>query len=97
MSKTSEPVGSSLGCGLTRPRSLAGQRPAQVAVSGRSGTEPCRMTNHVYLAIETGETPLSKIIRNLSFRYTRWVNRRQRWMGHLIQGRYKAVLADGEG
>ncbi len=34
----------------------------------------CLMTNHVHLAIQVGDTPLSKIIQNLSFRYTRWVN-----------------------
>ncbi len=56
----------------------------------------CLMTNHVHLAIQVAETPLSKIIQNLSFRYTRWVNRRQRRLGHLFQGRYKAVLVDGE-
>ena len=33
----------------------------------------CCMTNHVHLAIEAGPTPLSKIIQNLAFRYTRWV------------------------
>ncbi len=56
----------------------------------------CLMTNHVHLTIQVGETPLSKIIQNLSFRYTRWVNRRQRCLGPLFQGRYKGVLVDGE-
>ncbi len=56
----------------------------------------CLMTNHVHLAVQVGETPLSKIIQNLSFRYTRWVNHRQSRMGHLFQGRYKAVLVDGD-
>jgi hypothetical protein len=39
---------------------------------------------------------LSRIIQNLSFRYTRWVNRRYDRCGHLFQGRYKAVLVDGD-
>ncbi|MCP4041099.1 MAG: hypothetical protein GY731_03955 [Gammaproteobacteria bacterium] len=42
------------------------------------------------------ETSLSKIIQNLSFRYTRWVNKGQGRIGHLFQGRYKAILVDAE-
>jgi putative transposase len=34
----------------------------------------CLMTNHVHLAIQMGEIPLSRIMQNLSFRYTRWMN-----------------------
>jgi hypothetical protein len=35
-------------------------------------------------------------MQNLSFRYTRWINWREKRTGHLFQGRYKAVLVDGE-
>jgi len=48
----------------------------------------------LHLAIQVAEIPLSKIMQNLSFRYTRWFNRRQERMGHLFQGRYKAILVD---
>ncbi len=54
----------------------------------------CCMSNHIHLAIQIGKAPLSKIMQNLSFRYTRWINRRKRRIGHLFQGRYKAVLVD---
>jgi len=54
----------------------------------------CCMGNHIHLAIQVGNTPLAKIIQNVSFRYTRWINRRKRRIGHLFQGRYKAVLVD---
>lgn len=54
----------------------------------------CLMTNHVHLAIQVGETPLSRIMQNISFRYTRWVNWRCNKSGHLFQGRFKAVLVD---
>jgi len=54
----------------------------------------CCMGNHVHLAIQVGHVPLAKIVQNLSFRYTRWINRRKRRIGHLFQGRYKAVLVD---
>jgi REP-associated tyrosine transposase len=56
----------------------------------------CLMNNHVHLAIQVGVAPLSRIIQNLSFRYTRWVNGRRKRCGHLFQGRYKAVLVDAD-
>jgi len=56
----------------------------------------CLMTNHVHLAIQMGEIPLSRILQNLGFRYTRWVNWRQKRSGHLFQGRYRAVLVDAD-
>ena len=52
------------------------------------------MKNHVHLVIQVGETPLSQIMQNLSFRYTRHINSRQKRFGHLFQGRYKAILID---
>lgn len=56
----------------------------------------CLMTNHVHLAIQVGDTPLSRILQNLAFRYTRWINWRRARNGHLFQGRYKAFLVDAE-
>jgi len=54
------------------------------------------LTNHVHLAIQVSDVPLSRIMQNLSFRYTRGANRRQGRSGHLFQGRYKAVLVDAD-
>jgi len=56
----------------------------------------CLMTNHLHLAVQVGDVPLSRGMQNLAFRYTRWVNRREKRMGHLFQGRYKAILVDGD-
>ncbi len=56
----------------------------------------CLMTNHVHLAIQVGDIALPRIIQNISFRYTRWVNWRGGRTGHLFQGRYKAVLVDAD-
>jgi len=42
------------------------------------------------------EAPLSEIMQNLSFRYTRWINKKSSRTGHLFQGRYKAVLVDAD-
>lgn len=50
------------------------------------------MPNHVHLLVEVGETPLSRLMQNLQFRYTRNFNIRYRKWGHLFQGRYKAIL-----
>ena len=56
----------------------------------------CFMTNHIHLVLQPGEIPLSRSMQNLSFRYTRWINWREKRTGHLFQGRYKAVLVDGD-
>src|SRR4030067_637076 len=45
----------------------------------------CLMSNHVHLAIQVGDVPLSRIIQNLSFRYTRWINWRQGRSGRCFQ------------
>lgn len=54
------------------------------------------MPNHIHHLIEVGPTPLSKIMQNILFRYTRYWNRRYRKIGHLFQGRYKAILCEKE-
>ena len=56
----------------------------------------CLMSNHVHLAVQTAQWPLSKPMQSLAFRYTRYVNRRQQRVGHLFQGRYKALLVDSQ-
>ncbi len=56
----------------------------------------CCMPNHLHLAIQVAEDPLSAIMQNLSFRYTRWFNKKQVRTGHLFQGRYKAILVDAD-
>ncbi|MDQ6962001.1 MAG: transposase, partial [Mariprofundaceae bacterium] len=52
------------------------------------------MGNHIHLAIQVSNVPLSNIMQNSSFRYIRWFNYRQKRFGHLFQGRYKAILID---
>jgi putative transposase len=54
----------------------------------------CCMGNHLHFALQVGEIPLSKSMQNLAFRYTRWVNRREKRLGHLFQGRYRALLIE---
>src|SRR5262245_7457233 len=56
----------------------------------------CLMTNHIHLALQVGEVPLSRIMQNLTLRYTKWVNWRQDRIGHLFHGRYKAVMVEAD-
>jgi putative transposase len=56
----------------------------------------CLMDNHVHLAIRTGPVPLSRIMQNLMFRYTRLFNERQSKSGHLFQGRFRSIVVDEE-
>ncbi len=52
------------------------------------------MPNHVHLLIETQDTRLSKTLQGVNQRYTMYYNRRYKTVGHLFQGRYKAILCD---
>ena len=52
------------------------------------------MSNHVHLLIETRSVALSKIMQGIQASYTQRYNRRHRKVGHLFQGRYKAILCD---
>ncbi len=55
----------------------------------------CLMNNHVHLAIQVADESLSKIMQNISFRYARWINKKQQRVGHLFQGRYAQFVDDG--
>lgn len=52
------------------------------------------MNNHVHLLIQTQETPLSKILQGINQRYTIYFNKKYKTIGHLFQGRYKAILCN---
>jgi REP element-mobilizing transposase RayT len=56
----------------------------------------CLMRNHVHLIVEVGATPLSRPMQNLSFRYGRWINRREGRTGHVFQGRFRALLFEAD-
>jgi putative transposase len=56
----------------------------------------CFMKNHIHLLIQVGEVSLSKIMQNLAFRYSQKINRKQKIVGHLFQGRFKAILIQDE-
>jgi len=54
----------------------------------------CLMSNHYHLLIETPDANLSKGMRQLNGVYTQAFNRKHNRVGHLFQGRYKAILVE---
>jgi putative transposase len=56
----------------------------------------CLMDNHYHLLIETPEGNLSSGMRQVNGLYTQRFNRQHHRVGHLFQGRYKAILVEKE-
>lgn len=56
----------------------------------------CLMTNHQHLLVETPEANLSAGMRQLNGVFTQHVNRTHGRVGHLFQGRFKAILIERE-
>ena len=52
----------------------------------------CLMSNHYHLLIETPQPNLSRGMRHLNGVYTQRFNRRHERVGHVFQGRYKAII-----
>ena len=52
------------------------------------------MSNHYHIVVETPEGNLSKGMRHLNGVYTQGVNRSHSRVGHVFQGRYKAIIVD---
>ncbi len=54
------------------------------------------MTNHFHMVFETPEANCSKFMQSLSTAYTVYYNLRHGRHGHLLDGRYKAKLVEGD-
>lgn len=54
------------------------------------------MDNHYHLLIQTPDGNLSKGMRQLNGVFTQSSNRRHSRVGHLFQGRFKAILVDSD-
>jgi len=52
------------------------------------------MDNHFHLMVRTRRGNLAEFMRHFNISYTSAFNRRHRRVGHLYQGRYKAILVD---
>ena len=56
----------------------------------------CLMSNHYHLMIETPEGNLSRIMKHINNSYTNYFNIKRKRAGHLLQGRYKAILIEAD-
>ncbi|MGO8754439.1 MAG: transposase [Gallionellaceae bacterium] len=54
----------------------------------------CQMRNHYHILIETPEANLAQGMRQLNGVYTQRFNRAHKRVGHVFQGRYKAILVE---
>ena len=56
----------------------------------------CLMDNHYHLLVETQSPSLSKGMKFLNGTYTQYYNRHHHRVGHVFQGRFKAILIQKE-
>ena len=56
----------------------------------------CLMNNHYHIVVETVEGNLAQGMRHLNGVYTQTFNRTHDRVGHVFQGRYKAVIVEKE-
>ena len=54
----------------------------------------CQMTNHYHVVVETVEGNLSQGMRQLNGVYTQRFNRIHSRVGHVFQGRYRAIMVE---
>jgi REP element-mobilizing transposase RayT len=54
------------------------------------------MSNHFHLIVETPKGNLSEFMRHFNISYTAAYNQRHSRVGHLYQGRFKAILIDAD-
>jgi putative transposase len=56
----------------------------------------CQMGNHYHILLETVDGNLSRAMRDLNGNYAQYFNRTHGTIGHLFQGRFKAILCQHE-
>jgi len=56
----------------------------------------CLMSNHVHLLIERQADPIGRIMHRVLTGYSQYYNRRHIRVGHLLQGRHKAILCQSD-
>lgn len=54
----------------------------------------CQMDTHFHLLLTPHQVPLSRMMQQLNSTYSQFFNRRHRRVGHVLQGRFKALLVD---
>jgi REP element-mobilizing transposase RayT len=56
----------------------------------------CLMPNHFHLLLRPGAQPIARMMQQLNSAYSQFFNRDAGSVGHVLQGRYKALLVDRE-
>ncbi|KQV59848.1 MULTISPECIES: transposase [unclassified Duganella] len=56
----------------------------------------CQMTNHFHILLEAIDGELGRGMCHLNGKYSRYFNRAHGLVGHVFQGRYKAILCQSE-
>ena len=56
----------------------------------------CLMTNHVHLQIETKVVDISTIMKMINMKYAIYFNKKYRFVGQLLQGRYRSEIIDND-
>jgi REP element-mobilizing transposase RayT len=56
----------------------------------------CLMPNHYHLVLETRVADLSQGMRELNGTYAQWFNRLHGFVGHVFQGRFKAIPVESD-
>jgi len=56
----------------------------------------CQMTNHFHILLKAINGQLGRGMCHLNGKYSRYFNRTHGLVGHVFQGRYKAILCQGE-
>jgi REP element-mobilizing transposase RayT len=56
----------------------------------------CLMSNHVHFHIETMETDPGQIMKLLNMKYAIFFNKKYRFVGHLMQGRFRSEVVEDD-
>lgn len=56
----------------------------------------CQMDNHYHIVVEIVESNLAQGMRKINGVYTQTSNRTHHRVGHVFQGRYKAIIVEKE-
>jgi putative transposase len=56
----------------------------------------CLMSNHYHLILETPLGNLAQIMKHINSSYTTYYNVKRKRAGHLLQGRYKAIVVEAD-
>ena len=56
----------------------------------------CLMNNHVHIVVKAEPSNLAKAIKSVNIRYAMYFNQTRSRIGHVFQGRYKAIQVQDE-